>query len=102
MNVRRKHAGITIFVGNLPQELTEEELGQEFMAFGKVIFVGITREMYNGSPRIYGFVEMQSKSEGEAAIAGLEGKTLKGRTLNVIESRHLSRDYKVTDVKVAR
>ncbi len=95
MNVRRKHAGITIFVGNLPQELTEEELGQEFMAFGKVIFVGITREMYNGSPRIYGFVEMQSKSEGEAAIAGLEGKTLKGRALNVVESRHLSRDYRL-------
>ena len=92
MNIQRKRAGITIFVGNLPQELTEEELRQEFIAFGKVIFLGIIRDIYNGSPRKYGFVEMQSKYEGEAAIAGLEGKTLKDRTLNVIESRPLSRD----------
>jgi len=86
---------MTIFVGNLSHELSAEELRREFTAFGEVTFVTIIRDTYGGQPNVYGFVEMPSKSEGKAAIADLEGKTLKGRTLNVIEALPLSRQHKL-------
>jgi RNA recognition motif-containing protein len=76
-----------IYVGNLPFELTEEELRQEFEAFGEVESVSIITDKYSGRPRGFGFVEMPSVSEGQAAITGLNGKTLKERTLNVNTAR---------------
>jgi RNA recognition motif-containing protein len=83
---------MNIYVGNLPLELTEEELRREFMAFGEVISVTVMNDKYIGSgqARGYGFVEMPSVSEGQAAIAALNGKTLRHRTIDVIESLPLS------------
>lgn len=78
---------MNIYVGNLSREVTEEELRQEFMAFGQVTSVNIIKDKYSGQPRGFGFVEMPSKSEGQAAINGLKGKTLKDRTLDVNEAR---------------
>ena len=72
-----------INVGNLSYEVTEEELRQEFLAFGEVESVNIITDKYSGRPKGFGFVEMASQSEGEAAITGLNGKTLRERTLNV-------------------
>jgi cold-inducible RNA-binding protein len=76
-----------IYVGNLSYEVTEEELRQEFTAFGEVTSVSIIRDKYTGRSKGFGFVEMASVSEGQAAIAGLNGKVLKDRTLNVNEAR---------------
>ena len=76
-----------IYVGNLSSEITEEELRQEFEAFGKVESVNIITDKISGRPRGFGFVEMTSESEGQAAITGLNGKTLKDRTLNVNVAR---------------
>jgi len=76
-----------IYVGNLSYEVTEEELRQEFTAFGEVESVSIITDKYSGRPRGFGFVEMPTLSEGKAAITGLNGKTLKDRTLNVSEAR---------------
>jgi len=76
-----------IYVGNLSYEVTEEELRQEFEAFGKVESVDIITDKYSGRPRGFGFVEMASVSEGQAAITGLNGKTLKDRTLVVNAAR---------------
>ena len=76
-----------IYVGNLASEVTEEELRQEFEAFGEVTSVNIITDKYSGRPRGFGFVEMASVSEGQAAITGLNGKTLKERTLNVNVAR---------------
>ena len=76
-----------IYVGNLSSEVTEEELQQQFEAFGEVSSVDIITDKYSGRPRGFGFVEMASQSEGQAAIAGLNGKTLKERTLNVNVAR---------------
>lgn len=83
---------MNIYVGNLSLKVTEAELQQEFMAFGQVVSVSIMNDKYIGSgqPRGYGFVEMASKSEGEAAINGLKGKTLRDRTVYVIEALPLS------------
>jgi cold-inducible RNA-binding protein len=78
---------MNIYVGNLAPEVTEEELKQEFTAFGKVISVSIIKDKYNGQSRGFGFVEMPSMTEGQAAISGLKGKVLKDRTLEVSEAR---------------
>ena len=76
-----------IYVGNLSSEITEEELRQEFEAFGEVESVNIITDKISGRPRGFGFVEMTSESEGQAAITGLNGKTLQDRTLNVNVAR---------------
>ena len=78
---------MNIYVGNLAREVTEEELKQEFKAFGEVTSVSIIKDKYSGQPRGFGFVEMPSKTEGQAAITGLKGKMLKERTLDVNEAR---------------
>ena len=76
-----------IYVGNLSYDVTEEELHQEFVAFGEVESVNIITDRYSGRPKGFGFVEMPSVSEGQAAIAALNGKILKDRTLNVNAAR---------------
>ncbi len=81
-----------IYVGNLSYDVTEEELRQEFQAFGEVESISIITDKYSGRPKGFGFVEMPSVSEGQAAITGLNGKTLKERTLNVSAARPRSDD----------
>lgn len=78
---------MNIYVGNLSSEVTEEELRQEFAAFGEVSSVNIIKDKHGGQSRGFGFVEMPSKTEAEAAIAGLKRKTLKERTMDVNEAR---------------
>jgi cold-inducible RNA-binding protein len=79
-----------IYVGNLSYEVTNEELEQEFKAFGTVASVDIITDKYSGRSRGYAFVEMPSVAEGQAAIAGLNGKALRDRTLNVNPARERS------------
>jgi cold-inducible RNA-binding protein len=76
-----------IFVGNLSYEVTEEELRQEFMAFGAVNSVSIATDRYDNRPKGFAFIEMPTKSEAEAAISGLNGKMLGGKGIAVNESR---------------
>jgi RNA recognition motif-containing protein len=76
-----------IYVGNLPRELTEDDLRHEFEAFGKVESVAIVKDRYSGQPRGFGFVEMPTKSEAVAALTGLKGKVLQERTLDISEAR---------------
>ncbi len=76
-----------IYVGNLSYEVTEQDLRQEFVAFGEVTSVSIITDRDTGRPKGFGFVEMVTKSEAEAAITGLNGKTLKDRTVVVNEAR---------------
>ena len=76
-----------LFVGNLAFDITEDELSAEFGTFGKVESVAIPADKISGRPRGFAFVEMPSKSEAEAAIMGLNGKSLKDRAIVVNESR---------------
>ena len=78
---------MNIHVGNLARAVTDEDLKGEFAAFGEVTSVSIIKDKYSGQPRGFGFVEMPSKTEGQAAITALNGKTLKERTLDVSEAR---------------
>jgi RNA recognition motif-containing protein len=76
-------ARMQIYVGNLPSELTDTELRTMFEAFGKVRAASIGREKKTGASEGYGFVEMPVKSEARAAIDGLRGKEVQGKTLRV-------------------
>ncbi|MFA5308763.1 MAG: hypothetical protein WC370_04655 [Dehalococcoidales bacterium] len=76
-----------IYVGNLSYEVTEDELAAEFGVYGKVDSVAVPSDKFSGRPRGFAFVEMGSKAEAEAAIAGLNGKTLRDRTIVINESR---------------
>jgi len=78
---------MNIYVGNLSYEVTEEDLRQAFEQSGQVESVSIINDKYSGRSKGFGFVEMPSNVEGQAAIEGLNGKELKGRTLNVNEAR---------------
>jgi RNA recognition motif-containing protein len=78
---------MNIYVGNLSRETNEDELRQAFEAFGQVTSVNIIKDRYSGESRGFGFVEMATKSEAQAAINGLNGTTLGDRTLNVNEAR---------------
>jgi RNA recognition motif-containing protein len=78
---------MNIYVGNLSYDVTEADLRAAFEAFGAVASVSIIKDQYSGQPRGFGFVEMPSASEAQAAISGLHGKDLMGRTLNVNEAR---------------
>jgi RNA recognition motif-containing protein len=78
---------MNIYVGSLSFDVTEDELRQAFEAFGQVSAASIIKDKFTGESRGFAFVEMPSKAEAEAAVAGLNGKELKGRTLNVGEAR---------------
>jgi RNA recognition motif-containing protein len=76
-----------IYVGNLSYDVTEDELAAEFGTFGKVESVAIPADKFSGRPKGFAFVEMAAKAEAEAAIAGLNGKSLRERTIVVNEAR---------------
>jgi len=78
---------MNIYVGNLPREATEDDLRQAFEAFGQVASAKIITDKFTGDSRGFGFVEMSNSTEAQAALTGLDGKDLKGRTLRVNEAR---------------
>lgn len=78
---------MNIYVGNLSRNASEEDLQQAFEAFGQVTSTTIIKDKFTGESRGFGFVEMPSKEEALAAIAGLNGQDIKGRTVNVNEAR---------------
>jgi len=78
---------MNIFVGNLSRDVSEEELRAAFSAFGEISRVTILKDKFTGEPRGFGFVEMPSAAEAQAAIQGMNQKNLKGRALNVNEAR---------------
>lgn len=78
---------MNIYVGNLSFDTTEEQLRQAFEGFGEVSSVNIIKDKYTGEPRGFAFVEMPDGEQSQAAIAGLNGQDLNGRTLNVNEAR---------------
>ena len=83
---------MNIYVGNLSYDVTEDELRQEFEVYGQVASVSIVADRYTGRSRGFGFVEMPSVSEGQAAINGLNGKTVKDRALSVSPARPREED----------
>ncbi|MDQ7780213.1 MAG: RNA-binding protein [Planctomycetota bacterium] len=78
---------MNIYVGNLSRETAEQDLRTAFEAFGQVSTASIIKDKFSGESRGFGFVEMPTGAEAQAAIAGMGGKELKGRILTVNEAR---------------
>ena len=83
-----------IYAGNMSYETTEEDLKLACEEFGKVESATIVKDKFSGEPKGFGFVEMSSKAEGQAAIDGLNGKELKGRELKVNEARPRTESFR--------
>jgi RNA recognition motif-containing protein len=84
---------MNIYIGNLSLKTTEAELRRMFEKYGTVLSVTILNDAYIGSgqPRGYGYVDMESKSDGTSAIKGLQGKSLKDHVVNIVEALPLTR-----------
>ncbi len=76
-----------LFVGNLPYSTSDGELQELFAQFGDVVSCNVAKDRETGKPRGFGFVEMQSQEQAEAAIKGLNGHTLGNRQISVVVSQ---------------
>ncbi len=79
--------GNKLYVGNLPYAVRDNDLLQQFSEFGNVTSAKVMMERDTGRSKGFGFVEMGSDAEAQAAIAGLHGKDMGGRSLVVNEAR---------------
>lgn len=80
-----------LYVGGLPYSVTDGQLQEIFSAHGTVESARVISDKFTGQSRGFGFVEMSSGSEAQAAIAGLNGTQLEGRTLAVNEAKPQAR-----------
>jgi RNA recognition motif-containing protein len=76
-----------IYVGNLSYSTGEEDIRTAFSPFGTVDSVDVIIDRNSGRSKGFGFVEMSDATEAKAAMEGLNGKDLDGRSLNVNEAR---------------
>jgi len=78
---------MNIYIGNMSFDTTEDQLRQAFEAYGEVSTVKVITDRDSGQPKGFAFVEMSEKDEAAAAISGLSGQELNGRTLKVDEAK---------------
>jgi RNA recognition motif-containing protein len=74
---------MNLFVGNLSHQTTVNTLRQAFESHGQVTSANIIKDKLSGESKGFGFIEMPTQAEAEAAIANLNGKELDGRSLTV-------------------
>lgn len=79
--------GKRLYVGNLPYSLVDNDLQQLFSASGTVVSAQVIMDRSKGQSKGFGFVEMNTDEEAQAAIAALNGKEIDGRPLTVNEAR---------------
>lgn len=78
---------IKLYVGNLSFNTTNQDLNDMFAEYGSVQSSNVIEDRETGRSRGFGFVEMSSQSEGEAAMSQLHGKEVDGRELKVNEAK---------------
>ena len=76
-----------LYVGNLPYSVRSEDLQTHFANYGAVQSAIVLEDQYTGRSKGFGFVEMGSSAEAEAAIQGMNGKELDGRAITGNEAR---------------
>jgi len=86
-DIGQKGHAVNIFVGNLAFTVTEQDVRELFAPYGVVDRINLITDRETGRLRGFGFVEMADDRAAQAAIAGLNGKELAGRALNVNEAR---------------
>ncbi len=82
-----------LYVGNLPDSATEQDLSDKFAAFGTMKSVKLITERFSGRGKVFCFIEMMSEAEAYAAIDGLNGTDYDGRPMKVNEARTLRNVY---------
>jgi RNA recognition motif-containing protein len=95
---------INLYVGNLSAATTAEELKQTFAAFGPVVSVDIMNDaaVHAGHIKTFAYIGMAGVDAGEAAIIGLNGKTLGGQVVSVISALRISARKSVKLTRVHR
>ena len=81
-----------IYVGNLAYSTNDESLRSAFSAYGEVASARVVSDRMTGRSKGFGFVEMPDRTQAQAAIDGLNGQELDGRTLRVNESQPKPRE----------
>ena len=76
-----------IYVGNLVNEVSGDDLRSEFSAYGEVASADVITDRYTGQSRGFGFVEMRDSDSAQKAIRELDGRDMKGRQIKVNEAR---------------
>ncbi len=76
-----------IYIGNMSFDTTEDTVRQAFEAYGEINSINLISDRETGRPKGFGFVEMANDEQAKAAIAGLNGTDMGGRTVNVNEAR---------------
>jgi RNA recognition motif-containing protein len=76
-----------IYVGNLPYQMTEEELNKLFAQYGEVSKLKLINDQFTGQSKGFAFVEMARQMDAEEAIKGLNNYLIKGRNLRVNQAR---------------
>jgi hypothetical protein len=79
--------GNKLYVGNLPYQVRDSDLEQAFSQFGQVTSAKVMMERETGRSKGFGFVEMGSDAEAQAAITGMNGQPMGGRSIVVNEAR---------------
>ncbi len=77
---------MNIYVGNLADEVNEQDLCKVFEVFGQVESVNILKDRFSGKSKGFGFLKMPSKDEAQMAIKEANGTDLKGTTIKVDEA----------------
>ena len=85
--------GSKLYVSNLPDSATEQDLSVKFAAYGTVQSVKLITDRDTGRSRGFGFIEMMSEAEAQAAIDSLNGTDYDGRPMKVNEAKTLRKVY---------
>ena len=88
----KKKKSMDIYVGNLAYATSDDDLRNQFAAFGSVTSARVCVDRMSGRSKGFGFVEMPNKEEAAAAIAAMNGKEIDGRALRVNESQPKPRE----------
>ncbi len=78
---------MNIYVSNLSFNIQDEDLNQFFSEYGEVTSAKVINDKFTGKSRGFGFVEMPDKAAAQKAIAELDGGTVDGRTIRVVEAK---------------
>lgn len=81
-----------LFVGSIPWKTTEDDLRVAFAEFGTVVSARIITDKFTGKSRGFGFVEMSSDEEAQAAVSGMDGKEFQGRPIAVSVARPMEKN----------
>ena len=78
---------MNIYVGNLPYTATDADLRETFSQYGDVSSVQLITDKFTGESKGFGFVEMNSNAQADAAIKALNGTAMKGRNITVNQAK---------------